>query len=132
LLDNKGLSEFVKGALQDLSYNQRVNIYDENCPQCPFNLLRVIKGKKVLWEGHNLYDAIEACLDFENSRLLRLCAFGDEEHTTQEIASNTCRLWNKSEHNEGIFIEIDDVKDLKIGITSDLMVALAVEEFANL
>ena len=108
MLDNKVLPEFVKEALADTSYDGMVNIYDNNCTECPFNLIRVVKGKKILSEGHNLKDAIYTCLDFGNSRILRLCNFGDEIKTMKEIVSNTCRLWNLSEHNEGTFIEIDE------------------------
>jgi hypothetical protein len=115
LLDNKSLSVFVKEALLDTSYEMTIKMYDKNCAQCPFNKLKIVSDKgRRLHTGHNLQDAIRISLDYESSDILRLCGYGGEEHTAQEIIRNTCRLWNQTEHDEGIFIEVESEDDLKL------------------
>ena len=114
MLDNKILPEFVREALADTSYQEMVRQYDKNCSQCSFNLLRIVKNGKKLHEGHNTQDAIQICLDIEGSQILRLCTFGGEEHSVSEIVKNTCRLWNTPEYDESVFIEVDDIDDLRL------------------
>ena len=113
MLDNKSLPEFVKEALLDTSYEMMIKMYDKNCAQCPFNKLKIVSDKgRRLHTGHNLQDAIRISLDYEGSQILRLCSYGGEEHNKEEIIRNTCRLWNETEHDEGIFIEVESEDDL--------------------
>lgn len=136
MLDNKNLSQFAEDTLRGLSYGERIDIYDKNCAGCPFNLIRVIKNKRIIEECHNIYDAIETCLDFEGSRIVRLCNYGGEEYKIEEIMANTCRLWNKLEYDEGIFEEVEDSDDFKIdawnAMVNDLDMALLNQELDDL
>jgi len=100
--------------MADASYEEKVRIYDDNCLGCPFNLLQVIKGNKIISEHHNIQDAIEISLDFFDSRITRNCIFGDNFYTLTEIVTNTCRLWNRTEKDEGKFIEIGSLTELNL------------------
>ena len=127
MLDNKSLPEFVKEALLDTSYEMMIKMYDKNCAQCPFNKLKIVSDKgRRLHTGHNLQDAIRVSLDYEGSQILRLCGYGGEEHNTQEIIRNTCRLWNETEHDKGIFVEVESEDDLKmdawLAVASDFLI----------
>jgi len=135
LLDNKNLTPFVKEILKGLSYEERINIYDKNCSSCPYNLIKITQGKRVLERCHNVDDAIKTSLDFEHTQILRLCNFNGEEYSVQEITTNTCKLWNAPEHDEGIFVEVEDVNDLRLEswltMRNDIDLALLREEFGG-
>lgn len=136
MLDDKDLSPYVKEVLTSATYELLVNTYDRSCSICPFNLIRVVRNGQILKEGHNLQDAIRKSLEFENSQIERFCNYNEELHTLREVAVNTCRLWgDKDEYDEGVFIEIENVSDLKIDAwnasVSDLQMALLSEELKN-
>lgn len=118
MLDNSQLSDFVKKNLQYLSYENKVNIYDNNCSDCTFKKITTINayGKEV--EYKELSDAIDKCLFNENIHIKRGCQYAGDEYTLDEITSNTCRLWynetiegGDNEDDSIISMEMIDIED---------------------
>jgi len=120
LLDNTNLLKFIQESLSETTYDVMVKMYDRECAGCTFNSIKVVRNKRIINRGHNIQDAIRICLDIEGSRIIRACGYDDVEHSLQEIITNTCRLWDNTERDEGEFIEVEKVEDLKLDHWMDL------------
>ena len=93
MIDNKRNN--VPGKVfSDLHYELQVKIYDSNCANCPFSLIKVRDGLR-LYRMASLQDAINEVLSKQKSdiSILRMCSFGGDEYSLKEITSNTCSFW---------------------------------------
>lgn len=125
MVDATNLNSFVSKQLADLSYENMVKIYDDNCDGCPFSLIKITKRKRTLTVCNSVDDAIRMLKNITNLGnmdygLSRGCQYGGHELTLKEIITNTCRFW-KVETCEGgqneiepSFIEIEDMKEVKV------------------
>jgi hypothetical protein len=91
MLDNHRLDEFGKKTLKFMPYESRINIYDKNCLQCPYHVIRVRRGESE-YEVSSLQEAITICINDDKSNLVRACS-ADAGYSLWEITSNTCSLW---------------------------------------
>lgn len=115
MLDNSKLSLTVKENLRNLTYEQKVSIWNKNCSECPFATIKVFTAYNLI-ECKNLTEA-EDIVRFDNeSYIERGCNFDEGEYTLKEIITNTCKLWTvkRSDNEEGIFEEVEIIEETSI------------------
>lgn len=125
MVDGKNLSSSVRYYLNDLSYENMVKIYDENCDGCPFALIKINKIKRTYKECESVSEAIHVLLNITNAgntdySLFRGCQYGGQILNLKEIISNSCRFWRVetceggNNELEPSFIEIVEIKEMHV------------------
>ena len=117
----KSLQQYLKV----LPYQERVNIFDRNCGECPYReytirktTMRNSKDERLVTQNFDL--ARETAMRF-NVGIQRNCRFNEDRFSLNEIIINGCQFWNHDELDEGIFIEITVAEKVEFPIwLSDL------------
>lgn len=113
MLNNK-YSKKVQDLLKDLTYEDKVKMYDNKCVDCPFKALYTeIQGIK---KYHNtITEAISELLETtsKNSKIVRGCGFNDDFYSLNEIVFNGCTFWfpERCEKNDN---ELEIVEDIDV------------------
>lgn len=109
MLNNQKISELHQSVLRNSHYEAQVIMFDKNCTGCPHARYKV---EELSTDDFEI--ARKVAIENKCARIIRSCNFNNEHITLQEIVSNTCKFWGDTEHDEGIFIEVNSVEELDI------------------
>jgi hypothetical protein len=103
-LDNKNLTPAMQDIMRNLSYEDKISIYDTKCKGCGYMLIKV--GDMAVRSLEETFDIAQST----NEEIERSCdypedvmeCYGEEVYPSlNEIVSNGCRFWNPKNIEEG-------------------------------
>lgn len=113
MLDCKNLNDSTMRGLSELPYDKQVEIFDDNCANCPHKFLVTKNSQgRIVKEHTSLVTGINYTLFRTHHTLVRGCNFNDEYHSLKEIITNTCRFWKKQydeSYIEGSATEVEEI-----------------------
>lgn len=127
MLNNK-LSGVSPNVLRELPYEQKAQMFDDNCKGCPYQRYYTMlrdnyKIRTLTYEQARIMTIHSESNVNTNLGIIRMCAFSDEkEFSLTEIIMNTCQFWMKEPADNGEeFREVTEKQDMLRMVVSSLL-----------